>query len=82
MFSCEFCKISKNTIFTEDLRATASEETFLKARYFERRKKPLKSWLEFFLCIQSVFMDKIMKKKRGLEREKIYKKLNISRMKK
>ena len=25
MFSCEFCEISKNTFFTEDLRTTASE---------------------------------------------------------
>ena len=25
MFYCEFCKISKNTFFTEDLWATASE---------------------------------------------------------
>ena len=25
VFSCEFCKISKNTFFTEPLRATASE---------------------------------------------------------
>ena len=24
MFSCEFCKISKNTFFTEHLRMTAS----------------------------------------------------------
>ena len=27
MFSCEVCKISKNTIFIEHLRATASELT-------------------------------------------------------
>ena len=25
VFSCEFCKISKNTFFTEHLRTTASE---------------------------------------------------------
>ena len=25
VFSCEFCEISKNTFFTEHLRATASE---------------------------------------------------------
>ena len=25
MFSCEFCEVSKNTFFTEHLRATASK---------------------------------------------------------
>ena len=30
VFSCEFCKISKNTSFTEHLRATASASTKMK----------------------------------------------------
>ena len=29
VFSCEFCKISKNTFFTEHLRATASADTYI-----------------------------------------------------
>ena len=28
VFSCEFCEISKNTIFTEHLRTTASDSDF------------------------------------------------------
>ena len=38
--------------------------------YFENKifwKKPLKNQLHFFLCIQSLFIDKIIKNKRGLE---------------
>ena len=33
MFYCEFCKISKNTIFTEHLRTTASVEIMQKRSY-------------------------------------------------
>ena len=33
MFYCEFCKISKNTIFTEHLRTTASVEIMQKQSY-------------------------------------------------
>ena len=33
VFSCEFCEISKNTFFTEHLRATASVDTY-KATYW------------------------------------------------
>ena len=32
MFSCEFCEISKNTFFTEHLRATASIDEFTLAQ--------------------------------------------------
>ena len=37
MFSCEFCKISKNTYFKEHLRATASDIFFehLKTEVFD-----------------------------------------------
>ena len=38
MFFCEFCKISKNTFFTEHLRITASVATVLKAcNFIEKR---------------------------------------------
>ena len=43
--------------------------TQLKIRCFERQfnKKPLKSYLDFFLCTQFLFMDQIMKNRRGWE---------------
>ena len=33
MFSCDFCEISKNTLFTEPLRTTASEKDQLQTAY-------------------------------------------------
>ena len=40
VFSCEFCKISKNTFFTEHLWATASviAEVYLKSTQFLNKK--------------------------------------------
>ena len=45
------------------------QEAILKIKYFEKglSQKPLKSQLNFFICTQSFFMNKIMKNKRGLE---------------
>ena len=34
VFSCEFCKIFKNTVFTEHLRATASVGLFLEKLFW------------------------------------------------
>ena len=49
MFSCEFCKISKNTFSTEHLWTTASEiPTKLWLRLFNLREKDF-SWLHFTL---------------------------------
>ena len=37
--SCEFCKISKNTFFTENFRATASEFTLASSQYIRKHWK-------------------------------------------
>ena len=38
VFSCEFCKISKNTFFTEHLQMAASVATVMKACNFIKKR--------------------------------------------
>ena len=33
VFSCEFCEIFENTVFTEHLRETASDKTFVPIKF-------------------------------------------------
>ena len=43
MFSCEFCKISKNTFFTEHLRATASKQVAVPLQCLQTAKSLISS---------------------------------------
>ena len=43
MFSCEFCKISKNTFFTEHLRATASKQVTVPLQCLQTAKSLISS---------------------------------------
>ena len=60
MFSCEFCKISKNSFFTEDLWATASENwkelPLITEIYFRIRHTLAKTQTAFWIAI---FHDKL-----------------------
>ena len=56
VFSCEFCEISKNTIFTEQLRATASFS--LESRRFNERSSHQRcSVKKVFLVILKLYRE-------------------------
>ena len=58
MFSCEFCKISKNTFFTEHLRATASAGGGIQLQLIRMitpmKKKKIVLWPIVFWCFSKL----------------------------
>ena len=61
VLSCEFCKISKYTFFTEHLRATAPQhDNFLQKPIFILQKKCLRTITGFFTKITVILCLKIL----------------------
>ena len=53
MFSCEFCKISKNTFFTEHLQTTASVHCSLKSCFINNSQTILRDyWILYFAVFE------------------------------
>ena len=49
MFSCEFCKIYKNTFFTEQLWTTVSKNSKYNSEYFQNKNNNDSNQIEKFV---------------------------------